>query len=47
MSNESDGDKGFVVLGEPVLPVVQNAGKFEISVDTQRFFYNILCAGLN
>ena len=39
MSNESDGDKGFVVLGEPVLPVVQNAGKFEISVDTQRFFY--------
>jgi hypothetical protein len=39
MSNESDADKGRVVLGEPPLQVVQNAGKFEISVDTQRFFY--------
>ena len=39
MSNESNADAGRVVIGEPLLRVVQNAGKFEISVDTQRYFY--------
>ena len=39
MSNESNADAGRVVIGEPLLQVVQNAGKFEISVDTQRYFY--------
>ena len=39
MSNESDGDEGRVVLGERLSQVVYNAGKFEISVDTQRSFY--------
>lgn len=39
MSNESDADVARAAIGEPLLQVVQNAGKFEISVDTQRFFY--------
>ena len=39
MSDESNADSGRVVIGEPLLRAVQNAGKFEVSVDTQRFFY--------
>ena len=39
MSEDSNTDSGRVVIGEPLLRAVQNAGKFEISVDTQRYFY--------
>jgi hypothetical protein len=39
MSEVSNTDSGRVVIGEPLLRAVQNAGKFEISVDTQKYFY--------
>jgi len=33
MSEDSNTDSGRVVIGEPLLRAVQNAGKFEISVE--------------
>jgi hypothetical protein len=39
MSDEQNTGESRVVIGDPLLRAVQNAGKFEISVDTQRYFY--------
>ena len=39
MSDNQNAGDSRVVIGDPLLRAVQNAGKFEISIDSQRYFY--------